>query len=962
MDMDMDMPLPEELELLESNFQLYDDYLDLEPPEPYPEEEQEEDHQPTPSIDPPLISETHINGHKRSRSDGSDASAPENVCPSDEKRSRFDDVDPKSDEDWLRYSPPPRETNQVVEERERAVEEKIVSRYASQIDGACIPVTAPSGDRVYAKICRVEREEPRLKKLDVKAQSGGLILEPVSILLQKVEREAFSKALQASSEGQSGITLPETPVVHEQLWVDKYAPSSFSELLSDEQTNREVLLWLKQWDSCVFGSEIRSTCDEVLSALRRHSSIAQHQKHSDSIFLRKNKGPRWRNERFENSNNLDRENSNSKGVQDLWNKKSRLTGPPEQKLLLLCGPPGLGKTTLAHIAAKHCGYHVVEVNASDDRSSSTIEAKILDVVQMNSVMADSRPKCLVIDEIDGALGDGKGAVEVLLKMVSAEKKSDMGKENIAKEEQSGKKSSKKGRKTASLSRPVICICNDLYAPALRTLRQVAKVHVFVQPTVSRVASRLKYICNKEGMKTSSIALTALAEYTECDIRSCLNTLQFLNKRNKTLSALEISSQVVGRKDMSKSAFDIWKEIFQRRKKKREIKSDNNSSSMPNEFDILHSLISNRGDYDLILDGIHENILHLHYHDPVMQKTVKCLNSLGVSDLMHQYILRTQKMSLYVYLPPSAITVHHLVAQVQRPNIEWPKSYQRSRTMWLEKMETLRSWHYKIPPYISRHLSTKSFVEDLISPLLHILSPPTLRPVALQLLSEREKNDLAQLVSTMVSYSITYKSVKSEPLPNNPRHEAVSDTSSLSFNPPINDFINFKDYSSGHCVLALAMKQVLLHEVEKQKILQVSIGRSIHSTDGCTKERKDFVEVEASRAQSTKNDCVPACVGKNMKNISQCNPSTSKMLSNLGSSESTTVGVKLKSHGVMKNSFSRSSNFFDRFKKSSSKGSQSTDVAVKKEATLRDMHPLLFKFNEGFTNAVKRPVRIRDFLL
>jgi hypothetical protein len=70
-------------------------------------------------------------------------------------------------------------------------------------------------------------------------------------------------------------------------------------------------------------------------------------------------------------------------------------------------------------------------------------------------------------------------------------------------------------------------------------------------------------------------------------------------------------------------------------------------------------------------------------------------------------------------------------------------------------------------------------------------------------------------------------------------------------------------------------------------------------------------VEASRAQSTKNDHAPACVGKNMKNISQCNPSTSKMLSNLGSSESTTVGVKLKSHGVMKNSFSRSSNFFDR---------------------------------------------------
>lgn len=28
-----------------------------------------------------------------------------------------------------------------------------------------------------------------------------------------------------------------------------------------------------------------------------------------------------------------------------------------------------------------------------------------------------------------------------------------------------------------------------------------------------------------------------------------------------------------------------------------------------------------GDYDLILDGIHENMLQLHYHDPVMRKTV-----------------------------------------------------------------------------------------------------------------------------------------------------------------------------------------------------------------------------------------------------------------------------------------------------------------------------------------------------
>ena len=37
------------------------------------------------------------------------------------------------------------------------------------------------------------------------------------------------------------------------------------------------------------------------------------------------------------------------------------------------GPPGLGKTTLAHVVANHAGYNVVEINASDDREYSAIK-------------------------------------------------------------------------------------------------------------------------------------------------------------------------------------------------------------------------------------------------------------------------------------------------------------------------------------------------------------------------------------------------------------------------------------------------------------------------------------------------------------------------------------------------------------------------------------------------------------
>ncbi|CBI33374.3 unnamed protein product, partial [Vitis vinifera] len=112
----------------------------------------------------------------------------------------------------------------------------------------------------------------------------------------------------------------------------------------------------------------------------------------------------------------------------------------------------------------------------------------------------------------------------------------------------------------------------------------------------------------------------------------------------------------------------------------------------------------------------------------MQKIVKCLNTLGIFDLVHQYVMCTQEMSLNVYHLLTAITLHHSIAQVQKPRIEWLKSFMRYRMIFMENMGILMSWHKKIAPYSSRHLSTKSFVEDSISPLLHILSPPTLRPV------------------------------------------------------------------------------------------------------------------------------------------------------------------------------------------------------------------------------------------
>lgn len=39
-----------------------------------------------------------------------------------------------------------------------------------------------------------------------------------------------------------------------------------------------------------------------------------------------------------------------------------------KKVILLYGPPGCGKSTLARVLAAHAGYKSIEINASDERT------------------------------------------------------------------------------------------------------------------------------------------------------------------------------------------------------------------------------------------------------------------------------------------------------------------------------------------------------------------------------------------------------------------------------------------------------------------------------------------------------------------------------------------------------------------------------------------------------------------
>ena len=226
--------------------------------------------------------------------------------------------------------------------------------------------------------------------------------------------------------------------------------------------------------------------------------------------------------------------------------------------MLISGPPGLGKTTLAQIVAKHCGYNLIEINASDDRTAGSIENLIAQSLQtQNSFLSGEKPNCILIDEIDGVSGASSGSGEqtfINLLVQIAEGKS---------KTQPGQKQKKKKSKFGDLMRPIICICNDLYAPSLRPLRAIAQIVVFRPPPFQTLAKRMFEICKWEGLDANLQVMMSLCELSQGDMRSSINTLQFLKSKANRIVASQLQDLVVGSKDMSLSWFKVGNSIFQK---------------------------------------------------------------------------------------------------------------------------------------------------------------------------------------------------------------------------------------------------------------------------------------------------------------------------------------------------------------------------------------------------------------
>ncbi|KAK6039759.1 hypothetical protein COOONC_22737 [Cooperia oncophora] len=377
---------------------------------------------------------------------------------------------------------------------------------------------------------------------------------------------------------------------------------------------------------------------------------------------------------------------------------------PMQKIALLCGPAGLGKTTLANVVARQAGYAVVELNASDSRNVPDFEKALEGAVRT----------ARTLDQ----------AIRYLVKATQA----------------AGKK---------AIRRPIICICNNMFTPALRELRAVA-LNVQVAATAKeRLIQRLTVIAELEGVRIDRFALQRLVELCQCDVRFSINTLQYVSvlaqKERRYVSADDIQKAVERERVGSASIFENWSTMldFGHHFDKKGV-----LRSLSERLQLVERVAFERGD-DRFVNGLHANYLSVNL-------PLKAIRS-GAEAFVHYdrimlAINEKQDYTLMKYVTVFYMLLHAAVATHTKAKLKYPQQEQTALQRRRESQETLSSVQCSLLGQICSQ--TLLLTNDVLPLLLQIVQPP-IKTMNQQLYSTQELKEIDNVVSIMADYHLTF---------------------------------------------------------------------------------------------------------------------------------------------------------------------------------------------------------------
>lgn len=328
------------------------------------------------------------------------------------------------------------------------------------------------------------------------------------------------------------------------------------------------------------------------------------------------------------------------------------TFPRDKTSVLLHGPAGTGKTSLAYAVAHETNSEILELNASDLRNREQLEKILKPATQ--SLSLTGKNKIILVDEVDGISTADRGGLPELLTLIE---------------------------KTHF---PIIITANDIWQQKFNLLRKKCEMIQFKNLDYRTILKILKEIAEKEKIPASHEILTSIAIKSRGDVRAALNDLQTVQLVNMP--------EEISERDKEEDIFNVLRMIFKNL--------------------VNHSTL---GIYDTLNMPLDEIMLWLEENAPLEyrgEELAKAFNALAKADVFKGRIHRQQHWRFLVYqniLLSAGVASSKKTAKIGFTSYKKPE---RILKIWLanqrnEKRKTIAGKYAKFC-HISKKKAIKEF--------------------------------------------------------------------------------------------------------------------------------------------------------------------------------------------------------------------------------------------------------------
>ncbi len=266
---------------------------------------------------------------------------------------------------------------------------------------------------------------------------------------------------------------------------------------------------------------------------------------------------------------------------------------PHKKAIILHGPAGTGKTSLAYALARENNLELFELNASDLRNREKLKDIMKPATEQQSLFG-KKGKIILIDEVEGVTSEDRGGLPELIALIEKS------------------------------SFPIIITCNNIWQQKFSLLRRKAELIKIKEVKYDTILEILKQIIKKENKVLEENTLKTISAKSRGDVRAALNDLQTILNSKK-----EISPKEIHEREKEEDIFNVLRKIFKN-------KSD---PHLLRAFDNLDMNIN-----DVFL-WIEENIPYEYKSPEALQKAY---DALSIADVFRGRIYRQQYWRFLVY--------------------------------------------------------------------------------------------------------------------------------------------------------------------------------------------------------------------------------------------------------------------------------------------------------------------------